>query len=274
MSLSPYFHQIRVATAETRRKFPVFWRSSTRRAIVRAAGHFKTHPGSVIETTIQSRSQAERLGSSWAESFVFAGASAILLLLANLFPEFWYFSFFALTPLLYRLIKATPGESLRLGFLFGLSYFAVSVLNSLVITPVPALIKFICGTGLFAFFGWGVGCARQRWGFNPSLVALLWVGLEIGLLKLHFVGGLLGSAEPSHSFFGGLIALFGVLAAAAIIALLNSLLVLVILKIVKITSPGKRTVKEGQRFWLSFSTPGLSTQKVYLVPEGRAPPSA
>jgi hypothetical protein len=227
----------------------------------------------VIKTKTAHRRFREPSCSSWIDSFVFAGGSALLLLLANLFPEFWYFSFFALTPLLFRIIKAMPGESLRLGFLFGISYFSVSVLDSLVITPVPALIKLASGTALFALFGWVVGVARERWGFNPSIVALLWVGLEIGLLKLHFVGGLLGSVEPSHSLFGGLIALFGVLAAAAIVALLNSLLVLAIVKILTIRNPREKSVKEDQRFWGFFFTPGVLTQKVYLVPEGRAPPS-
>ena len=53
--------------------------------------------------------------AAWAESFMFAGTSALLLLVANLFPHYWYVSFFALTPFLYRIIKASPGESLRLG---------------------------------------------------------------------------------------------------------------------------------------------------------------
>ncbi len=59
----------------------------------------------------------------WAESFIFAGSSAILLLIANLFSSCWYFSFFALAPFLYRIIKAAPIESLRLGSLLGLSFF-------------------------------------------------------------------------------------------------------------------------------------------------------
>ena len=210
--------------------------------------------------------------ASWAESFIFAGSSALLLLLATLFPQYWYFSFFALTPFLYRIIKATPGESLRLGFLFGLSFFGVSVVNSLTTSPLPSVFKLISGTALFALFGWTVGWARERWGFYPSIVAVLWVGLEMGLVKLGFVGGLFGEAGFSHPFLHGLVGLFGFLAASAIIVLLNSLLILVIVKTLEIKRPRGKIVSEDTRILEFFFTSGLSAQKVYFVPEGRAPP--
>ncbi|MCK4385398.1 MAG: hypothetical protein KAW52_03955, partial [candidate division Zixibacteria bacterium] len=211
---------------------------------------------------------------SWAESFIFAGSSALLLHLVNLFPEYWYVSFFALTPFLFRIIKAAPSESLRLGFLFGLSFFAVSVIDSPMSSPHPSVLKLLCGTGLFALFGWAVGWARHRWGFNPSIVALLWVGLEMGLVKLGFVSGLvvnevnllLGQSEFSHPFFGGLVALFGLLTVSAIIVLLNSLLVLLILKTLAIKIPRGKTVQEDERILDLLSTLGFFAQKVYLVP--------
>ena len=209
---------------------------------------------------------------TWAESFIFAGSSALLLLLVNLFPQYWYVSFFALTPFLFRIIKATPGESLRLGFLFGLSFFGVSIIDSPLGYPVPPLLKLLCGTGLFALFGWSVGWARRRWGFNPAVVALLWTGLEIGLVKLGVVGGLLGETEFSHPFFGGLVALFGFLTVSAIIVLLNSLLVLLILKTLSLKIPRGKIVQEDERRTDLFSAPWFFTERAYLVPEGRAPP--
>jgi apolipoprotein N-acyltransferase len=220
---------------------------------------------------------------TWAESFIFAGTSALLLLIANLFPDYWYFSFFALTPFLYRIIKATPKESLRLGFLFGLSFFAVSEFGSIgfvgAIHESP-LLKLISGTLLFALFGWAVGWARKHLGFYPSIVALLWVGLEIGLVKLGFINGLFGEAKLSppqagfstHPFFHAIVGLFGFLTVSAIIVLLNSLLVLLIVKTLELTRPRGKTIQEEKRIWDLSSTPGLFTQKVYLVPEGRAPP--
>lgn len=210
---------------------------------------------------------------TWAESFIFAGSSALLLLVANLFPEHWYASFFALTPFLYRIITTPPMESLRLGLLFGFSFFAVSVIDSPESSPIlTSILKLLSGTGLFVLFSWAVGWARKRWGFNPAIVALLWVGLEMGFVKLGFITGLFGEAEPSHPFLGGMVALFGFLTVSAIIVLLNSLLVLLIIKTLAIKIPGEKTVQEDQRTLDLLSAPGILAQRIYLVPEGRAPP--
>jgi uncharacterized membrane protein len=208
----------------------------------------------------------------WAESFVFAGSSALLLLLANFSPIYWYFSFFALVPFLYRIIKATPTESLRLGILFGISFFAVSMTDSLSISPIPSLLKLFLGTGLFAVFGWTVGWARKHWGFNPILVALLWAGLEVGLIRLGFAGGLFGAAKLTHPFMHGLIALFGFFTVSAVIVLLNSLLVLAITKALELTRPKGKLHQKDKGIGDLFFIRHLFAERVHLVPENRAPP--
>jgi hypothetical protein len=210
--------------------------------------------------------------ATWSESFIFAGGSAFLLLLATLFPDYWYVSFFALTPFLYRIMKARPRECLRLGFIFGLSFFGLSVVDSLITSPLPSVLKLLSGTALFALFAWTLGWTRQRWGFNPFILVFLWVGLEMGLVKLGFVGGLLGEAEFSQPFLHGLVVLFGFLTISAIIVLFNSLLALAIVKTLRVTRPRRRTVQEDARILDLFSTSGLFAQRVYLVPESRAPP--
>ena len=210
--------------------------------------------------------------ASWSESFVFAGGSSFLLLLAALFPAYWYVSFFALAPFLYRLVSATPGECLRLGVIFGLSFFVVSGIDSLMLLPSVFLLKLFSGTALFALFTWTMGWARQRWGFNPFILVFLWVGLELGLVKLGFVGGLLGKTGWSHHFIGSMVTLFGFLAVSALIVLLSSLLVLTIVKTMRERRPRRRTAEEDQSLVSFFSAPRLLEQRVYLVPEGRAPP--
>jgi hypothetical protein len=210
--------------------------------------------------------------AAWAESFIFAGSSALLLLFANLFTQYWYFSFFALVPFLYRIIKASPGESLRLGFLLGFSYFGALTGNLFIISPLDSILKLSAGTMLFALFGWSVGKARQRWGFSPSLIAVLWVGLETGLVKLGFIQGFFRGGGISHPFFHGLVGLFGFLAVSAIIVLLNSLLVLAVIKSFEVKRPGWTTKVAKQISWFFSPTRNLFAEKVYLVPEGRAPP--
>ena len=225
-----------------------------------------------IEINKSGKSHYNSILTTWAESFIFAGSSALLLLLSNLFSVYWYFSFFALVPFLYRIIKATPTESLRLGILFGISFFAVSVTDSLPVAPIPTLLKLLLGTGLFAVFGWTVGWARKHWGFYPSIVAVLWVGLEIGLTKIGFAGGILGKAEFSNPFLHGLIGLFGFIIVSAIIVLLNSLLVLAIAETIKLTTSKKKNFQEGKRSRSFPFTRNFHTKKVFIVPEGRGPP--
>lgn len=235
--------------------------------------HPGRHPRTVLGPSTLYTAGNKPPVTTWSESFIFAGGSAFLLLIAILLPDYWYVSFFALTPFLYRIIKATPGECLRLGFIFGLSFFSLSVVDSLITFPLPSLLKLFSGTALFALFGWTAGWARQRWGFNPFILVFLWVGLEMGLVKLGFIGGLLGEAGLSPHFIGSLVTLFGFLAVSAIIVLLNSLLILAIVKTLQGTRPRSRTVQEDERILDLFSTLGLFAQRVYLVPESRAPPN-
>ena len=226
----------------------------------------------VSKKITESNNHNSSLLATWAESFIFAGSSALLLLLASLFPAYWYFSFFALVPFLYRIIKATPTESLRLGILFGISFFAVSVIDSLPTPPLHSVFKILMGTGLFAVFGWAVGWARKHWGFNPSVVAILWIGLELGVMKLGISGSLFERIETSNPLFHSLITLLGFLTVSVIIVLLNSFLVLAIIKTLELTKPKEKSTQEKENRWVFFLTRNFSAKKVYVVPEGRAPP--
>lgn len=210
--------------------------------------------------------------ATWCESFVCAGGSAFLLNVALVLTDWWFVSFFALAPFLYRIIKATSMECLRLGFLFGLSFFSIAAIDSLMVSPFSFVLKLLSGTGFFALFGWAVGCARQRWGFSPFVLVFLWIGLEMGLVKLGFVGGVLGEIGFSHPIFGSLVALFGFVTVSAIIVLFNSLLILAIVKRMKVAGLRHKIVQEDERTIHFFSIRGLFTQRIHLIPEGRAPP--
>lgn len=240
--------------------------------MARFAGCPQHGPREAALTVVSARPSDEPVLTAWAISFVFGGSSALLLLVANLFPAYWYFSFFALTPFLYRIIRAMPGESFRLGLLFGLSFFGASAAGSGEFSFFLTTIRLLCGTVLLASFGWSIGWARQRWGFNPSMVALLWVGLELSLAKLGFTSGLLGETALSHPMLYGLAGLLGLLAASAIIVLLNSLLAFALTKVVQAKGTGVKSAIEDTRTWDLLFALDFSIQKTYLVPEGRAPP--
>jgi len=124
--------------------------------------------------------------------------------------------------------------------------------------------QFMQNAILSAFLG-GIACATI--GVFVVLMHMPFIG--VAMAHAAFAGALLGLWLGFNPLIG---ALALSLAAAAIIALLNSLLVLIVIEILKISSPRGKTAKEGQRIWGFCLAPGVSSQKVYLVPEGRAPP--
>lgn len=228
----------------------------------------------VLKKAARSGSKVASWGGNWAVDLAFVWTSAFLLLIATLLPGYWYLSFIALIPFLWRIVKAGPRAAFWLGFIFGLTFLSIWKLNALSISPFSAALKIILGSVLFAVFGWAASRLKGKWGFNPLLVALLWVGFEFSLIKLGFATGLLEapfllSIAP---FFKGLSVLFGFLAISFVIVLINSVLILAIEKLVSLAKVRRTTFPVGQRFLNPFPTSGLFAQKVYLVPEGRAPP--
>ena len=211
--------------------------------------------------------------TAWAVSFLYAGSSALLLLVANLFPAYWYLSFVALAPFLYKSSRSDQVEGLRLGFFLGITFLTVSGIDAIAVSPVAAALKIVLGTGLFSLFGWTVGWARQRFGFNPFVVALLWVAFESGLVRLGFDNGLFAEASLSASFFHSIATLFGFLIVALIIVLVNSLLIVALEVAVSFARARGHVTTEGKSNWDLIPSPGLVAQRLWLVAEGRGPPT-
>lgn len=222
--------------------------------------------GSRVDTEAKPSKEA------WCESFLFAGISALLLLLASFFSEYSFLSLIALTPFLYRISKADLSESIRLGFLLGLAFLSVTFANTLVTDTLPATLKLLYGTALFTLFSWTLWRARTAFGFNPIITALIWVGFELAAVKLGLVRGLLGSAEFSNQHLSGLVLLFGFIIVSFVIVLLNSLLLIAVEKAVSLAEARGTASCESGRIWDLYFSPGLFVQKFYLVPDVRGPP--
>ena len=221
---------------------------------------------------LSGSSELGRSLSNLAEDFIYTGTSALFLLVANLFPGYWYFSFIALFPFLWRVSKASPKQAFRLGFLLGLTFFTFWSLDALLVTPASAILKIIGGTLLFALWGWAVGFAKQVFGFNPIIVAALWVFFELGLIKLGYTSGLLTHSTPSTPFFLRLVTLFGFGVISFIVVLLNSLLVKVIEHAVKIFKATGIEFTAKEIFWCFVENHRVSPQRFFLIPQLRGPP--
>jgi len=209
----------------------------------------------------------------WAEDFLYAGSSALLLVLVHLAPDLWMISFAALVPLLWGIIRADfPARALRLGFLFGISFFTVSLINSFPFAPFATLARILGGTVLLSFFGWVVAWGRRRWGFNPLVIALLWIALELGMIRLGFTRGLLGEAGAPQSLFGGMTVLFGFLSISFLIILINTVLLVAVKTLVAPAASGTKSLFTIEQTWDVLFPAELPSLTICLNHQGRAPP--
>jgi len=220
-------------------------------------------------------------GNNWmrqfigaAEDFIFAGSSALLLLLIHLSEAYWFLSFIALMPLIIRLSRASVVSSIRTGFLFGIAYLLTLSIDSLFIAPYPVLLK-ICVSLIFISALTGiVGWVRNRYGFNPLLIATIWAFLELGLIKINIIDGLFGGAQMSIPIFGAVSALFGFVIVSFIIVLANSLLLAAINKIADYIKKEDKKYPEGAYARWIFTYRSGYSKVLNLVPESRGPPLA
>ena len=207
-----------------------------------------------------------------AEDFLFCGSSALLLLIANLFPGYWYFSFIALLPFLWQIREATARRGLRLGLLLGLTFWVFSSLDAITIAFWATSVKIVCGTILFALWGWIVGLARRRLGFNPVIVAGLWVFFELALTKLGYTTGLLAHSTPSVSFGLKLITLFGLGVISFAVVLLNVALIEVVLYSLLLLKSSSADFSSAEELIVLIENPILFIEDFLFVPGYRGPP--
>ena len=213
-----------------------------------------------------------RFFSGVAEDFLYSGTSALFLLVANLFPSYWYFSFIALFPFLWKVNRASAKEAFRLGFLLGLTFFTFWSVDSFSLAPVSTILKILGGTFLFALWGWAVGLIKQYFGFNPIIVSGLWVFFELALIKLGYTSGLLTHSTPTTPFILRLATLFGFGIISFIVVLLNSFLIKAIEYVAKIFKAQTSEFSISELNWDFVKNCHLFSQRFLLVPQLRGPP--
>lgn len=232
-----------------------------------------------------ARCVGESAGQRWAHSFLFSGLSALLLVIAAAHPGLIILPCLALIPFFHGLLLEPDGnhrqtESLRLGFLLGLSYFGVTLADSFAVSPTAAHLKLAGGTALFALFGWAAGQSRRRWGFNPFVLATLWILVELAFIKLGLIGDLLNTEAligpsahgPIGTFLYKTTAPFGILTLSFVIVLLNSVFALTLVVLVTLATARGMALPEREETRDLFLTPGLLAPTYQLCSEQRGPP--
>ncbi|MBI5866951.1 MAG: hypothetical protein HZB43_01445 [candidate division Zixibacteria bacterium] len=225
------------------------------------------------EGMVHWRESVARSASVHASSFLYAGASAFLFLVANRFPVYWCLPFLSLTPILYRASVSDEAEGFWLGVFFGLPFLTISVIDTIPASPIAAPLRILLGIGVFALFGWTVGFARTRLGFNPFLIALFWAAFVFGLVHSGVGIGFLSRSGFTLSFLHSIAILLDLLLVALIIILVNSILVAVLEVAVSIARTRGDTSTDGKRNWDPILSPGFLAERLAHVSEGRGPPA-
>jgi len=209
---------------------------------------------------------------AWAEDFIFAGASAALLLVVCLFKDYWYLSFLALLPFFYRISKSSFRSALRVGMLFGMTYFLNAEINSLMMQPGSAILNILAGIALCSILGMAINWAGRRWGANPLLISLIWVGFQFVDTRLMGGNTFFGNVEITLPFFNTLSTLFGFIIVSSIIVLANTILLLAVEKAFELERKRKHVISGGEKRCGFAQYRYILIDSVSLLPEGRAPP--
>jgi len=210
--------------------------------------------------------------SVWAEDFIFAGTSAALLLVVCLFQNYWYLSFLALLPFFYRISKSSLWGALRVGMLFGITYFLNAEINSLMIQPGSAVLNILAGIALCSILGGAINWTGKRWGANPLFISLIWVGFQFAVGRLTGGNTLFGNIEITLPFFQTLSTLFGFIIVSLIIVMANTLLLMAVEKAFELEGKGKHVISGGEKSWGFSQYRDILIDSVSFLPEGRAPP--
>lgn len=221
-----------------------------------------------------SRSQVSNRLYDLAEDFLYAGTSALLLLIINLFESYWFICFVALLPLIIRLSRASMLSAVRTGFLFGLSFLLTVSIDSIAAAPLLTAVKVFAGLVLIVALAGATGWIRKRYGFNPVFLAVFWAFLDYGLDGLGITPGILGKVPPSIPIFGAISTLFGFVIVSFIIVLANSLLLMAIDKIASLAGKTEKDFPAEALVWRILLHKCGYSKILNLVPEVRGPPSA
>jgi len=209
---------------------------------------------------------------SVVNTFIYAGSTALLLLMSQLYSAFWFFSFVALIPLFIKACKSKKEEAILLGALFGLIYFTIHSLQIIDGNLFIIIIRVAFGTVLSTGFVYAVLLIRNNLGLITILISTLWVAFELILIKLGLINSLLGGEILSQKCFYGISALFGFLIISLIIVTFNALLIIAVHKIIYLAKSRQAEMPVSGRTWNLYTEVGIFAGKFYLNPDSRGPP--
>jgi len=211
-------------------------------------------------------------GTGLLEDFLGAGLSALSLLVIHLYPSGWLLSTVALVPFLLALSHCDWRRGARLGLLLGLCYFTVSETSFWPVLIISAGLRVVIGSLLMALFGAVTGYLRSHHRFNIVFVALLWVGVELLLIKSGLNHSITSADNIGPLHFQSLSALFGFLNVAFLLLVINGLVAWAVREFISCRPVRIGLRPDAHHLPLFEDIAFFSFWFYYLLPEGRAPP--
>ena len=132
-----------------------------------------------------------------------------------------WLGWFSLVPLFLVIRLWRPARAMLAGALWGISLCLFSVGQLAPPVGVPSLLLLAAAPAIYAYFG----ARLTRWiGFNPFVLGVAWMGVELAIHPVGLRTGLLGGADggPVLHWVGQAL---GCALAAFLVALVNALLV-------------------------------------------------
>jgi apolipoprotein N-acyltransferase len=202
-----------------------------------------------------------------------AGTSALILSIAHIHPEYWFISFFALIPFLWRLKRASLFGSILLGFILAVCYAFVALTGEAVAAPWTFLLNLLLLSLVFSTFGMAVNRIKRYIGFSPVFIAAFWLPLEYVLTHYTALGSIFSFSREGSGFVVRFGSLFGFLMISFGIVFINSLILVLIEHMSRwVASNVSFGFAEEKKYYLVFQTIAPARRRCYFS-EPRAPPT-
>ncbi|MDH3892406.1 MAG: hypothetical protein OEV49_15135 [candidate division Zixibacteria bacterium] len=148
-----------------------------------------------------------------------------MLCFAHVHPELWFFSLFALVPLLWRLCHVSRMQAPVLGLILASTYVVAGYLGNLPASPVQFFIRLVALNVAFAGFAFALNHFKSHLKCHPLCVAALWVASGSVLARHSGVSQLPGEFV-GPDIIAGLGSLGGLVVWSSVIVLGNWLILL------------------------------------------------
>ncbi|MEW5922799.1 MAG: hypothetical protein AB1746_02300 [Candidatus Zixiibacteriota bacterium] len=205
-------------------------------------------------------------------SFVCAGSSAALFAVAHLYQDLWFISLFAFIPFLWRNSRVSITGSVIVSIILASTYFLTIVPICRGIYTDRIILQFVCLNVIFTIYGVVINRTVRLTRFNAPLIALSWFPCEYILTRYIGMGEILNFADNDSYILIKISSLFGMLLISVLVILVNSLIMLIIgrlvFSIIKMPMTkycNRKTVRN------IYSVPCIKRPR-FIIPILRAPP--